>query len=299
MTLPIDWEQMPYFLAVARAGSLRAAAEALGTTHVKVNRHIGALEATYGVALVRRTQRGITLTPAGAKLLPIAEEAEGAFEQARRSLMGLDQQMTGDIHFSLSGPLAYFIVTPILAKFSERYPEINLHVQVSTAFTDRKLVKTDVSLRMIYEVTDDAIVKKLFPIGIGTYAHKNYIAEHLPNAGPKGQGLTWVGAGSGAKPQWVLDSPFPEADIRHDFSDPMLFVEAVNNGLGMARFGAFLAQNRPDLEMVPGTEIEAGPPLCILIHPEMRRVARVRRFVDFLETELRRVEASIRGLSRD
>lgn len=298
MPLPIDWEQMPYFLAVARAGSLRAAAEVLGTTHVKVNRHIGALEATYGVALIRRTQRGVTLTPAGEKLLPIAEQAEGAFEQARRSLLGLDQQMTGDIHFSLSGPLAYFIATPILAKFSEQHPDINLRVQVSTALNDPKLMKTDVSLRMIYEVTDDAIVKKLFPIGIGTFAHKDYIAENLPKAGPNGQGLRWVGAGSGAKPQWVLDSPFPEAHIRHEFSDPLLFIEAVSNGMGMARFGAFLVQKRPELKMVPGTEIEAGPPLCILIHPEMRRVARVRRFVDFLETELRSIEGSIRGISQ-
>ena len=104
---PNDWEQMPYFLAVARAGSLRGAAEALGTTHVKVNRHINALEAAYGVALVRRSQRGISLTPAGAKLLPIAEDAEGTFLHARRSLMGLDQQMTGDIHFSTSGPLGF------------------------------------------------------------------------------------------------------------------------------------------------------------------------------------------------
>ena len=72
---PIDWEQLPYFLAVARAGSLRAAAEVLGTSHVKVSRHLKALESTYGVALVRRTQRGIHLTPAGTQLLPIAEEA--------------------------------------------------------------------------------------------------------------------------------------------------------------------------------------------------------------------------------
>lgn len=292
---PNDWQQMPYFLAAARAGSLRGGAEALGTTHVKINRHINALEAAYGVALVRRTQRGITLTPAGEKLLPIAEDAEGTFLQARRALVGLDQQMVGDIHFSTSGPLGYFAVAPILAKFSQQYPEINLHVNVSTALNDRKLERTDVSLRMIYEVSDDAIVKKLFPIGIGTYAHKDYIADHMPKAGPRGRGLTWIGSAEGAKPQWVLESPFPEAGMLHVLNDPLMFVEMTCRGLGMARFGKFLADRRPELQLMPGAEIEEGPPLCILIHPEMRRVARTRRFVNFLEREIRLKEREIRG----
>ena len=293
---PIDWEQLPYFLAVARAGSLRAAAEVLGTSHVKVSRHLKALEATYGVTLVRRTQRGIHLTPAGTQLLPIAEEAESSIQQARRSLMGLDRQMSGDIHFSMSGPLAYHVVPPILAKFARRYPKINLQIKVSTALNDPKLEKTDVSLRMVYRVTDDAVVKKLFPMGIGIFAHKDYIAKYLPHAGPRGKGLHWVGFGTGPKPQWITDSPFPEAELQHSVDDPLMFLEMVSSGFGMTRFGAFLALRRPELELVPGTNIEEGPPLCILIHPEMRRVTRVRRFVDFLEQELRLQENEFRGI---
>ena len=74
-----NWEQMPYFLAVARFGSLRAAADALGTTHAKLSRHINALEAPYGLQLFRRSRGGVQLTEAGKLLLPIAKEAEGLF----------------------------------------------------------------------------------------------------------------------------------------------------------------------------------------------------------------------------
>ena len=63
-----DWEQMPFFLAVARTGSLRSAAEQLGATHATVRRHVEALEAGYGVQLFRRTRRGLTLTGAGETL---------------------------------------------------------------------------------------------------------------------------------------------------------------------------------------------------------------------------------------
>ena len=83
-----DWEQMPYFLAVARMGSLRAAAEELNATHGTVNRRVRALETALGVQLFARTRSGLQPTRAGRSLLPIAEEAEVLFLGARRHLQG-------------------------------------------------------------------------------------------------------------------------------------------------------------------------------------------------------------------
>lgn len=117
------WEQMPYFLAVAREGSLRAAAIKLGTTHAKLNRHIQALEAAYGTELIWRGRRGVTLTDAGQKLLPVAEEAELLFLQAQRNLFGLDKQESGDIHFSISGPLAYSFWPQLSRNFRKAFPQ--------------------------------------------------------------------------------------------------------------------------------------------------------------------------------
>ena len=124
-----NWEQMPYFLAVARSGSLRAAADELGTTHAKINRHLMALEGSYGMQLLRKTRRGIELTDAGKMLLPVAEEAERLFLGAQQRLTGLDRQETGWFRFSLTGSMAYEIVGPILVKFFEAYPGIDIGFQ--------------------------------------------------------------------------------------------------------------------------------------------------------------------------
>ena len=288
-----DWEQMPYFLAVARAGSLRGAAVAIGTTHLKVNRHLQALEAAYGTDLVRRGRRGITLTEAGQQLLPVAEEAELMFLQARRGLQGLDKEESGDLRFSVSGPLAYCLVAPIMAQFSKAYPGINLILHVSTLFDDPALFQTDVSLRMIYEVNEDAVVRKLFPIAVGNFAHREYIRDALPQAGPLGEGLVWIGPPAATKPDWVRDSPFPNAEVRHNVDDPILHRELAAAGLGMTRIGAFMARERPELELLPGTELDAGPPLTVIIHPELRGTVRVRRFVDFLIDALKRRKSDI------
>ena len=281
------WAQLPYFLAVARAGSFRRAAEILGTSHLKIARHLDVLEATIGSDLVRRTRRGVELTEAGRHLLPAAEEAELMFTDAHRSLQGLDRQAAGDVRFSVSGPLGYLLCAPILAAFSAKYPQINLIIHVSTAFDDPRLFTTDVSLRMVYDVHEDAIVKRLMPIALGTFASESYVEEVVSKAGPKGEGLTFLGSGDReVRPEWIVNSPFPLAATLHNLGDPMMHLELANSGVGMTRMAAFMAASRPALRLVPGTEIEQGPPLSIIIHPELRRTVRVRRFVDFLEKAL-------------
>lgn len=71
-----DWAQLPYFLAVARFGSLRAAAEEMGATHATVDRNLKALEQAYGACLFNRSRCGLKLTPAGEALILMAETAE-------------------------------------------------------------------------------------------------------------------------------------------------------------------------------------------------------------------------------
>ena len=290
-----NWEQIAYLLAVSRAGSLRGAAEIMGTSHLKVNRQIHSLEASFGTDLVRRGRGGVTLTEAGERLLPAAEEAEQSFLQARRSLQGLDKQERGDLRFSLSGPMASDLMAPLLAKFSDLYPGINLIIHVSTEFEDPRLIKTDVSLRFVYEAEDDVVVRRLFPLALGCYAHRDYVRDELPKAGPLGEGLTWIGPPRSQGLDWLRHTAFPNAAVRHNLLDPLLHRELVKAGLGMTRLASFMTVNHPELIQVPGTEFADGPPLSIIIHPELRKTVRVRRFVDFLVKELTARRALLQG----
>ena len=72
-------------------------------------------------------------------------------------------------------------------------------------------------------------------------------------------------------------------------------LELAKQHLGMAYIAAFFAFKDGALSQVPGTELAEGPPLCIIIHPELRRTVRVRRFVDFLEKRLRQMRPLITG----
>ena len=291
-----NWEQMPYFLAVARFGSLRAAAEALGTTHAKLSRHINALEASYGMALFRRSRVGVELTEAGNLLLPVAKEAEGLFLGAQQRLTGLDRQETGSLRFSLTGTMAYDVVAPILLKFFERYPGIDIDIRVSDRMEDINRLETDVSLRVTYDVTDDVVARKLYPLALGYYASPAYLKRHMPNAGPKGEGLHLIGWDEISRsPSWIEQTPFSLAEVRHATTDHVLQLNLARRGFGIVRTMPLLAENGLELVPVAGNELELDRNLWILLHSDLRRTTRVRRFVDFLTKELLDLKPAIQG----
>ena len=291
-----DWETMPFFLAVARGGSLRAGAAMMNANHVTVNRNIQILETTYGVQLFTRSRRGFQLTTAGEELLPLAEEAERIFLGARRRVGGLDKSETGTIRFSLSPMMAFDVVAPILARFFKAYPAIDVEFRLTDRKEDINRAETDVSLRVAYEVTDDVVARKLYPIAIGTYASRTYLEDVVAKAEPGGAGLSWLGwTGPGDDVARPNQSPFPLAAVRHASDEGYMHLSLVRQGCGLSKLPVVYEHLYPDLRQVPGTEAELSRTLWILLHTDLRRTVRVRRFVDFLAEGLRDLQPEMQG----
>ncbi|WP_291729745.1 LysR family transcriptional regulator [Leisingera sp. F5] len=283
-----DWELLPHFLAVARAGSLRAAAQSIGANYGTVNRSIQALEASYGVRLFHRSRRGFSLTEAGEALLPMAEGAEQKIFAARKRVEGLDRSESGKIRFSLTPTLAYDIVAPLIVRFADRYPEIDIELRLTSKVESITNDETDVSLRAARDVADDVVARKLLQLDIGVYASEEYLKSVFPSAGPGGSGLTWIGMpGGDGGHGWQSHSPFPNAAVRHEVSDGQMRTRLVSLNAGMSHLPVLLEPAFPNLRRVPGTDISPGPWLWILLHSDLRKTVRVRRFVDFLTEELR------------
>lgn len=278
-----DWELLPYFLAVVRSGSLRAAAQQTNTSYGTVNRNVQALEASYGVRLFHRSKRGFSLTEFGKALLPAVEEAERAVIAARRKVEGLDKSESGSLRFSISPTLAYDIVAPIIGRFHQKYPDIDVDIHLTSEIESIPNDETDVSLRAAATVTDDVIARKLFQLTLGVYASKSYIENTLPNAGPNGEGLTWLGFDNTA---WTAPEPFPMAKVRHKATDGYMRARLLNEHCGLSHLPTIFETTNPNLARVPGTETFNGPWLWILLHSDLQRTVRVRRFVDFLAEEM-------------
>ncbi|MEO0989317.1 MAG: LysR family transcriptional regulator [Pseudomonadota bacterium] len=291
-----SWADLPFFLAVVRGGSLRAAAEATGATHATVDRHLRNLEATYGVTLFERSRAGLRLTEEGAAMLPAAEAAEAAMISARRRVTGLAKAPEGRVHMSVSPSLAFSILPPILAGFSEAHPEIDIDITVTNRVEDLTRSEADIGLRVGFEVSGDAVGRKVLTYAKSTYASRAYLDRHWDARGPEGEGLSWIGWREEQEvPDWVLQSPFPKASIRHGAREGYMVRSMVAAGMGMSQLPCFAAGIDPRLVQVPGTEVKLDRSIWILLHEDLARTKRVRLFVDHLAEAIRALRPLMLG----
>ncbi|MEM8789547.1 MAG: LysR family transcriptional regulator [Pseudomonadota bacterium] len=290
------WGDMPYFLALARTESLRAAADRLNSTHATVRRRLGALEAACGARLFDRSVDGFALTDAGRAILPRAEAAEREVLAARRQLAGLDQEAAGNVRVTAPPSLAFDVLPPIFAAFSAANPQISLDVGVTNRFQDLARHEVDVAIRVAFEVSDDVVGRRVLQYAKGIYASRRYVEEVLPNAGPEGAGLTWIGWGEpDPRPEWVRQSPFPQARIAHSVSEGVMHAGLVRQHMGMSILPCYVERFMPDLQLVPGTAPVMDRSIWLLLHGDLRRTTRVRLFVDFLSERLRAERAMFLG----
>ena len=282
----MDWSGLPYFLSVARGGSLRAAAETLGTSHATVDRNLRALETAYGVRLFDRTPGGLSLTEAGETLLPLAQTAEETVISARRRLQGLDREASGLIRLSLPPALAFDVIAPILGRFATKHPGIELETGLTNRFEDLNRAEADVSVRIAFNVDDDVVGRRVLQLNVATFATQDYLDRHFVSRGPQGEGLTWIGW-PGMASDWAQGSPFPKADIRHRTNGAYMQVQLCRAGMGMTMMPVYNAAVFPDLVQVPGTEVTPNRSLWVLLHSDLRRTTRVRLLVDHLVAEFK------------
>ncbi|HJV76452.1 MAG TPA: LysR substrate-binding domain-containing protein [Noviherbaspirillum sp.] len=143
----IELRQLRYFVAVAEESHFGRAAARLHMTQPPLSQTIQSLEAALGTPLFARTKRSVTLTPAGAALLPEAQrllqQANALPDLARRAASG----ESGLLSLSFVSTADYSILPPLLREFRERYPQIQIDLREAT---------TDVQLEELLQGRIDA-----------------------------------------------------------------------------------------------------------------------------------------------
>ncbi|MEM9709856.1 MAG: LysR family transcriptional regulator [Pseudomonadota bacterium] len=283
----MNWKSLPAFLAVARSGSLRRGAEQINGTHATIRRQIEALEAQLGTTLFRRAAGGLTLTAAGRRLLPQALEAEAALHKGFSAVKGLDREASGRVRLSADPLTAHYLLAPALAEFAGLYPDIDIELKLSYFIDSIEKDETDISVRHVVSVDEDAVGRKLFPLSLGVFAARSYIDDNLPKAGPKGKGLTWIGYGDVPEMQsMIAATSFADARVRHIVADPQMHLHLARAGAGMTFLADWVPTVFPELQRVPGTSLDQRRSTWILLHGGLRRVQRARLLVDYLSATL-------------
>ncbi len=173
------WELCRSFLAVAREGSLSAAARALGQTQPTIGRHVAELEAQLGgLVLFTRSPRGLRPTEAALELLPHAEAMAAAAAALVRAASGEREAERGTVRITASEMIGGEVLPPILADFRERHPRIAVELVLSNRTEDLLRREADIAVRMVRPTQGALLAQSLGDITLGLHAHPRYLAAH-------------------------------------------------------------------------------------------------------------------------
>ncbi|MBL4600563.1 MAG: LysR family transcriptional regulator [Rhizobiaceae bacterium] len=284
----IDWDDLKYFLAVARTGTLRGGADSIDANHATVSRRLSGLEESIDARLFDRTQSGLVLTQLGEELLPHALRVEEEILAASRTIVGRDAEPTGPIYFSIAPFLALSFVTDDLTEFSDLYQDIDLHIEVTNTFLDLARREADVSLRIAKDVLDDVVGRRLTGYTKAVYCSPEY-AKKIKDDG--GIGLTWIGwdePEGKTTAQWVKESAFPRAKLRHRVFEGVPQATFAASGMGLTLLPCFIGDRYFGLVRAPFQKpFLDHRNIWLLLHRDLRNTARVRLLVDFLAKKIK------------
>ena len=283
----LNWDDLKFFLAVARIGTLRGAAESIRVNHTTLTRRLSIMEERVGSRLFDRSKSGLMLTQLGEDLMPHAERVEDEMTAASRVIVGRDALPSGTIYVSMPHGLAMTSIMDDLVEFAALCPDISLNMTFANDVADLTRREADVSLRVSNEVTDDVVGRKLVQMSQAAYCTKEYAGRVRNNGGEGLHLIGWHEPEGVTTTKWVQDSYYPNAKLRHRVSELVPLITLAAAGLGMAYLACNLGDRHPGLIRAPFQKPLPYRSLWLLLHRDLRNTARVRLLVDFLAAQIK------------
>src|ERR1700741_1973867 len=175
-----NWDHLRYFLAVARTGTLSAAAGRLGTEHTTGARHIQALEDELSRRLFHKSNSGYGLTDAGERLLAGAEAIESAYVFAKAAASSEGQPISGKVRIGAPDGFGSIFLAPRVRALTDRHPRLEIEILVTaTAFSLLKR-EADIAIGLSRPEQMRVVSRRLTDFRIYVYASRAYLKEALP-----------------------------------------------------------------------------------------------------------------------
>jgi DNA-binding transcriptional LysR family regulator len=289
----LDWNDLRYFLAVARDGSTLAAARTLRTSQTTVARRIAALESALGVPLFEKRQAGYAVTPAGEDLVARAEQVERAANGFSEASAALARDTSGTVRITTQDIFAVTLLAPMLRELHEKHPEIIIELDDSQDFRDLGEGEADIALRSaIGDLGGGVVGRRLGEDEWTLYCSRDYAAKHgVPTTQAELKKHVFIGGGGPklwrAYSAWLHDLGLDDRVIMHHAS-AMGMMSAIRSGLGIAVLPCIVADADPDLVQCVPPKGGHGRVMWLVTHERVRRTPRVRIVIDFLYEKLSR-----------
>jgi DNA-binding transcriptional LysR family regulator len=287
-----DWDDVRFFLAVAKTGSFSAAATQLNTKQTTVGRRIQALERRLGAKLFDRHRHGMEVTPAARGVLVQAESMLSNATSIERHLAGLDREMAGIVRVAATEGLAAQWLVPRLTELRRLHPDIVVQVIVGDQVLDLATRQADLAIRFFRPTSNQLVAARVGQFSMSIFAAPAYIEHYgLPQ---KLEDLhehhlvdhTTLHALQAMKPWTEVVERSPSVVLRTNSSHSAM--EAVKEAWGLAVFPSYASRSANILE-VP-IDLGIVRDIWLVSHEETNKGARIRTVIDYIRERFRQDE---------
>ena len=283
-----DWNDLRYFLELARRGKLSAAALRLGVDHTTVARRIAALEESLGIPLFTRANRAYTLSEEGRRLLNYAEKMESNSFELLDEVTPASAGPVGTVRLATPEAIGSQFIARRVASFHARHPGINLELVAETREASFSRREADAAITLAKPALGRVTSKKLGDYRLRLYAAPAYLQKHPP--------IVRLGDLKQHHFIWYVDDLLPIPELRmldKAISNPNVIfrttsvtgqANAAETGLGIALLPCFVADQMKALTTVLPREISVMRELWLSVHEELASQAPMQSVTNFLNT---------------
>src|SRR5882724_905673 len=278
----MEWSDLRVFLAVAREGTLGAAARKLGQSQPTMGRRLRGLEEALGQKLFQRSNDGFVLTDEGSSVLAHAERIEEEVMALRRELAGQDRKLDGFLRVSSSDWFGAYLLAPVLSEFARLQPRVVVELLTDARLYSLPRREADIVFRIRPFDETEVISRRLMHIAYGVYARVD--SDYAPKPGDgAGTPLITMDAAFGGMPDAVwLKQMLPNAHMVSRSNNRDVQARMCAQGVGVAVLPRPLGDSLGGLRLI---DLGAPPPgrdTYVGYHRDLKRLARLRTLLDLV-----------------
>jgi DNA-binding transcriptional LysR family regulator len=282
---PMEWSDIRVFLAIAREGTLGAAARTVGQTQPTMGRRLRSLEAALGNKLFQRTTGGFTLTDEGAALLPRAERMEEEALAIQRQISGQAHHLEGPLRITSIDWFGGYVLSPVLTEFTALHPHVTIELLTDQRFLSLSRREADLAFRIGPFNEPGVVSRKLMQLRYGAYIREG--SKH-PRAGD-GAGATLMALDTtfaGTPDDSWLQRMLPNARTTFRSNSRSVQAKMCAEGAGVAVLPCDIGDMLAGVERLRLGDEPPSRDVWIGYHRDLGRLARLRALLDLMLARL-------------
>lgn len=280
-----NWNDLVFFLELARQARLTPAARRLKVDHTTVSRRISELEKDLAVKLFERRPDGFVLTEEGHKLLSIAEKMEAQSNAVADTISTKAADLSGKVRLATMEGIAAYYLTQKLVEFNESYPRILVELVTERHLTNLSKREADISISFEPPMGPRLDVRKAGTFALGLYSSERYLKKRgMPTDVDGLQMHDFVDYVPDLvmirKVHWLLDVLEPEHVVFRS-SSMAAQQNAIASGRGIGLLPYFSAKTDARLvRVLPKVKVQRD--LFVSVHEDIQFMGRIRALTKFL-----------------